>query len=96
LQGFKPKSETNKFTLLTDKKGYYDGIQIHNDILYFSNWVAFEKKGILFSMPSSRGKLSVIKTLEPISGPADFTIFNNQIIVPGMMDGTLLFVLIKK
>lgn len=88
--------QNNIFTLLTDKKGYYDGIQIHNDILYFSNWVAFEKKGILFSMPLSSGKLSVVKTLEPISGPADFTIFNNQIIVPGMMDGTLLFVPIKK
>lgn len=88
--------QNNIFTLLTDKKGYYDGIQIHNDILYFSNWVAFEKKGILFSMPLSSGKLSVVKTLEPISGPADFTIFNNQIIVPGMIDGTLLFVPIKK
>nr|WP_288833769.1 hypothetical protein [uncultured Flavobacterium sp.] len=88
--------QNNKFTLLTDKKGYYDGIQLHNETLYFSDWVTFEKKGILFSVPSSSGKLSVVKTLEPISGPADFTIFNNQIIVPGMMDGTLLFVPIKK
>ncbi len=88
--------KNNQFTQITNLEGYYDGIYIDDDILYFSNWVAFEKKGILFSMQLSSGKLSVIKTLEPISGPADFTIINNQIIVPGMMDGTILFVPIKK
>jgi hypothetical protein len=88
--------KNNKFKQLTELEGYYDGIYIHDDILYFSNWVAFEKKGIILSMQLSNGKLSVIKMPEPISGPADFTIFKNQLVIPGMMDGTLLFVPIKK
>lgn len=86
----------NKFTLLTDKKGYYDGIQIHNDKLYFSNWVAFEKKGIIQTITLKTGKEADVKMAEPINGPADFTIFKNTIVSPGMMDGTLLFIPINK
>lgn len=86
----------NKFTLLTDKKGYYDGIQIHNETLYFSNWVAFEKKGIIQTITLKTGKEAVVKMAEPINGPADFTIFKNTIVSPGMMDGTLLFIPINK
>ena len=88
--------KNNQFTQVTKMEGYYDGIYIDDDILYFSNWVAFEKKGVVFSMQLYSGKLSVVKMLEPISGPADFTIFNDQLIIPGMMDGTLLFVPMKK
>ena len=88
--------KNNQFTQLTNMEGYYDGIYIDDDILYFSNWVAFEKKGVVFSMQLSSGKLSVLKMLDPISGPADFTIFNDQLIIPGMMDGSILFVPIKK
>lgn len=87
--------KNNQFTQVTKTEGYYDGIYIDDDILYFSNWVAFEKKGILLSMQLSNSKISVLKMKEPISGPADFTIFKNQLIIPGMMDGTLLFLPIK-
>ncbi|PKB15098.1 hypothetical protein CLU82_0158 [Flavobacterium sp. 5] len=86
----------NQFTQITKTEGYYDGIFIYDDVLYFSNWVSFEKKGIIISMQLSNGKISVVKMKEPISGPADFTIFKNQLIIPGMMDGTLLFAPIKK
>ncbi|MGM8361837.1 hypothetical protein ACSV4D_07990 [Flavobacterium sp. ARAG 55.4] len=88
--------QNNNFTLLTDKKGYYDGIQIHDDILYFSDWVAFEKKGIIQTITLKTGKEAVVKMDEPINGPADFTIFKNTIVSPGMMDGTLLFIPINK
>jgi len=88
--------KNNQFTQVTKMEGYYDGIFVDDDILYFSNWVAFEKKGVVFSMQLSSGKITVVKTLEPNSGPADFTIFNDQLLIPGMMDGTLLFVPIKK
>lgn len=88
--------QNNKFTLLTNKKGYYDGIQIHNEKLYFSDWVAFEKKGIIQTITLKTGKEAVVKMDEPINSPADFTIFKNTIVSPGMMDGTLLFIPINK
>lgn len=88
--------KNNQFKQLTELEGYYDGICIYDDVLYFSNWVAFEKKGIILSMQLYSGKLTVVKMPEPISGPADFTIFTDQLVIPGMMDGTLLFVPIKK
>ncbi|MEO5777306.1 MAG: hypothetical protein ABIQ27_10385 [Flavobacterium sp.] len=88
--------KNNQFTQVTKMEGYYDGIYIDDDILYFSNWVAFEKKGVVFSMQLTSGKISVVKMPEPISGPADFIIFNDQLVIPGMMDGTLLFAPLKK
>ena len=37
----------NTFTRISNLEGYYDGIFISNDVLFVSNWVAFEKKGII-------------------------------------------------
>lgn len=88
--------KNNQFTQVTKMEGFYDGIYIDDDLLYFSNWVAFEKKGILYSIDLYSGKISVIHTQEKISGPADFIIFKNQLIVPEMMNGTIRFIPIKK
>lgn len=86
----------NEFTQLNPLEGLYDGIFVDDNTLYFSNWVAYEKKGVVFSMKLSNNKLSRVKISELIAGPADFIVFKNQLIIPGMMDGTLLFVPIKK
>lgn len=82
----------NTFTKLTEAEGYFDGISIANDVLYVSNWVSFEKKGILFSIQLYNNRLNVIKLPKPIAGPADFIIFKDQLIVPGLMNGELHFV----
>lgn len=86
----------NEFTQLTALEGLYDGIFADDTTLYFSNWVAYEKKGVVFSMKLSNNKLSRVKISELIAGPSDFIVFKDQLIIPGMMDGTLLFVPIKK
>lgn len=82
----------NKFTPLTAMTGYYDGISIYRDVLYVSDWVAFEKKGNIIAINLFNNKISKVKTFEPIAGPADFTIRQDQLIVPGMMSGELHFI----
>lgn len=82
----------NTFTILTEAEGYFDGISIANDVLYVSNWVSFEKKGILFSIQLYNNRVNILKMPEPIAGPADFIIFKDQLIVPGMISGELHFV----
>lgn len=81
-----------KFTQITPVEGYFDGMHVYDGIVYFSNWMAFEKKGIIATMTLIDNKVSVLKTPELISGPADFIVFKNRLVVPGMMDGTLHFI----
>lgn len=85
----------NSFHKLTEMEGLYDGIFIYKDVLYVSNWMAFEKKGVIlaFGIFNPNGtKVIRVNTGEPISGPADFTIVNDQLIVPAMMSGEIHFI----
>ncbi|WP_428223998.1 hypothetical protein [Flavobacterium sp.] len=86
----------NKFSAITPIEGYYDGLYVYDGVVYFSNWMAFEKKGIIASMSLIDKKVKTVELSEPISGPADFTVFKNRIIVPGMLDGSLNFITIQK
>lgn len=83
----------NTFTRITNLEGYYDGIFISNDVLYVSNWVAFEKKGIIQGIGIyGSNRVATINISEPIAGPADFIIKNDQLIVPAMMSGEIHFI----
>ena len=83
----------NAFTQITNVEGYYDGIFISNDVLYVSNWVAFEKKGIIQGIGIyGSNRMATINSANPIAGPADFIIVNDQLIVPAMMSGEIHFI----
>lgn len=83
----------NTFTRISNLEGYYDGIFISNDVLFVSNWVAFEKKGIIQGIGIyGSNKVTTINTSELIAGPADFIISKDQLIVPGMMSGEIHFI----
>ncbi|MBS7787984.1 hypothetical protein KIH23_11815 [Flavobacterium sp. CYK-55] len=81
------------FTQLTTLQGLYDGIFISDDVLYVSNWVAFEKKGIIqgIGIYGAR-KIETVNTTQPIAGPADFIILNNTLIIPAMISGEILLI----
>ncbi len=85
----------NKFTQLATIEGLFDGIYLSNGKLYTSNWVAFEKKGIIQIIDIKTTQVSEVKLSEPIAGPADFTILKNQIIIPEMMTGAIQFINLK-
>ncbi|MBC9932375.1 hypothetical protein [Chitinophaga qingshengii] len=80
-----------KFVLLTGRTGYYDGIALtkHNTLLV-SDWVAFEKKGVILEIDLKTGKTTTVNK-EPIPGPADFTLNpQGDIVTPAMMEGNVL------
>ncbi|MCC6180236.1 MAG: hypothetical protein IT237_00215 [Bacteroidia bacterium] len=85
----------NKFTQLATIEGLFDGIFLLGDNLYTSNWVAFEKKGIIQIIDIKTNKVSEVKLNALIAGPADFTILKNQIIIPEMMTGAIQFINLK-
>lgn len=83
----------NTFTQITNLEGYFDGIFISKDILYVSNWIAFEKKGVVQGIGIFGSKrVATINPAERIAGPADFIIVNDQLIVPAMMSGEIHFI----
>jgi sugar lactone lactonase YvrE len=82
----------NTFTQLASAEGLYDGLAVVNNVLYVSNWVAFEKKGILLSIQLSNRRINRLPLSEPIAGPSDFIIDNNTMIVPAMLTGELHFI----
>ncbi|MGV3695609.1 hypothetical protein [Flavobacterium sp.] len=82
----------NSFTKVTLLEGYFDGMQISKDVLYVSNWVAFEKKGVIMAINLFSNKCSKVKSIEPIAGPADFFIQNDEMVLPAMLSGEIHFV----
>ena len=83
----------NTFTRITNLEGYYDGIFISKDVLYVSNWVAFEKKGIIQGIDIYGSKrAAIVNTSNPIAGPTDFIIINDLLIVPAMLSGEIHFI----
>jgi|JI10StandDraft_1071094.scaffolds.fasta_scaffold591088_1 hypothetical protein len=80
----------NTFHKVTQIEGMYDGIFISNDVLYVSNWVAFEKKGIIQGIGIyGSNRVRTINAHEPIAGPADFTILDGVLFVPAMISGEI-------
>lgn len=84
--------KNNTFTQLTTFEGIYDGLAVVNDVLYVSNWVAFEKKGILLSIDLNTKRLKTLPMPEHFSGPADFIFDGNTIVLPAMITGELHFI----
>lgn len=91
--GYIDMAATEKvFKPLTSRPGYYDGIALtaHNTQLIISDWVAFEKKGILLKLDLASGKVTTLNE-EPVAGPADFTLdAAGAAIVPAMLEGNIL------
>lgn len=82
----------NSFTKLTSLEGYYDGIYVSKDVLYFSNWIAFEKKGAIMAISLYSNRCTKISSIDTIAGPADFYIQNDELVIPAMMSGEVHFV----
>ncbi|MCW3467351.1 hypothetical protein [Chitinophaga nivalis] len=80
------------FTPVTSRRGHYDGIALVDGYtkLLVSDWVAFEKKGVLLSIDPGTGTTTTINKA-PIAGPADFMVDHaGNIITPAMMEGNIL------
>lgn len=79
------------FTRIGSRNGHYDGIALlDGENLVVSDWVAFEKSGVLVKVKIGDGSSTVLNK-EKIAGPADFTLdAKGDVIVPEMMTGGIL------
>ncbi len=86
-------AKSGKVTELGGYSGILDGIQKVGDTIYFSDWVRFEKMGVMRTYnlkTKAEGELS----LEKIGGPADFAIDKkaHKLWIPKMLEGKVLAV----
>lgn len=88
---------SGKVTELAKAGGILDGIQKVGDTIYFSDWVKFEKAGVIRTYnvkTKAEGELA----LDKIGGPADFWIDTktNKLWIPKMLEGKVLSVDLKQ
>ncbi|WP_298150528.1 hypothetical protein [Flavobacterium sp.] len=80
----------NHFTKIDVPEGYYDGLALNNGILYTSDWVAFEAKGVVREMATNNfNKVKKTTFSLQIPGPADFVISGSEMFVPAMLSGEI-------
>ncbi|WP_051676984.1 NHL repeat-containing protein [Maridesulfovibrio frigidus] len=72
--------------------GMYDGMSVDGDNAYFSDWVAFEKKGVVLKLDMKTGKVEEVALPEKVAGPADFYLDkkSKRLWIPMMMENSLL------
>ncbi len=90
VAGFIDKN--NNFTKLEGVSGLFDGVSLlNNDTLLISDWVAFEKKGIIIKYDLKNKKREEL-SIDKIAGPADFYYDNKNkiIIIPEMIFGNII------
>ncbi len=92
----KGKLENGKldFQKIYNVGGLYDGIAVNDGKVYFSDWVTYEKKGVLKEFDLASGKTVTLDLPEKIGGPADFYLDkdNKKLWIPMMMENSLLII----
>ncbi|MFQ5900395.1 MAG: hypothetical protein ACE5IH_02435 [Thermodesulfobacteriota bacterium] len=87
-----------KYQKLTEQVGGLDGVAILPDSrVVFSDWVAFDKTGLMRTYDLNTKELSIIDLSEEVRGPADFFYDerNNNLWLPKMLEGKILIEKIK-
>lgn len=80
---------------LTEQLGALDGVALLPDSkILFSDWVAFDKPGVMRVYNLNTKKLTIMNLPEEVHGPADFFYDgkNNQLWLPKMLEGKVLLV----
>ncbi len=77
---------TGEVSEVSSAKGQFDGIAIHNGNLYVSDWAKSGKPGAIQRCTLKAANRSYDTAAQAVDGPADFTIFNNMIVIPGMKE----------
>lgn len=86
-------AKSGKVTELGGYIGILDGIQKVGDAIYFSDWVKFEKMGVM-RVYNLKTKAEGELTLEKMGGPADFAVDKkaHKLWIPKMLEGKVLAV----
>ncbi len=76
---------TREVTELSRERGSFDGLIYHQGELYYSDW-EFSKHAKAVRKMNLKSGISKPVATAPVDGAADFTVYGNKLIVPGMTE----------
>ena len=82
---------TKRYTQLTNDEGYFWGLALNGKRLYYSDWVAFAKRGVIKWVDLDTKSTGQMNFTSRIGGPADFVYDarNDFFIIPAVLEGTV-------
>ena len=81
-----------EYQVLSDLQGYLDGVAVTPaGNVWFSDWVAFEKQGVMRVYDKASKTVAILPMSEKLSGPADFLLDEKtqMLWIPEMMAGKI-------
>ena len=82
---------TKRYTQITEDEGYFWGLALNGRILYYSDWVAFAKRGVVNWINIDTKQTGRVNFTSRIAGPADFIYDarNDIFLIPAVLEGTV-------
>lgn len=74
--------------------GHIDGVQYRDGSLYISDWIAFEKNGLIKKVDLASGDVSTVDLGQPLGGPADIALDPNsgKLYIPALLENKFYIV----
>ena len=83
--------KTKQYTQLSDDEGYFWGLALHGNKLYYSDWIQFAKRGVIKWINLDNHSTGQVRFTSRIGGPADFVYDarNDIFIIPAVLEGVV-------
>ena len=81
--------KTKKYTQLTSDEGYFWGLSLNGNRLYYSDWVQYAKRGVIKWVDLNTQLTGQVNFTSKIGGPAGFVHDNRNdiFIIPAVLEG---------
>jgi len=81
--------KTMKYTQLINEEGYFWGLALNRNRLYYSDWVQFAKRGVIKWVNLETKSTGQMNFTSKIGGPAEFVFDarNDLFIIPAVLEG---------
>ena len=83
--------KTKQYAQLSEDEGYFWGLALHDNKLYYSDWIQFAKRGVIKWINLDNYSTGQVKFTSKIGGPADFVYDarNDMFIIPAVLEGVV-------
>ncbi len=80
-----------EYKQLTDNEGYYWGLALNGNKLYYADWIQFGKRGVIKRINLDTGETGQVNLTSKVGGPAGFIYDsrNNIFIIPAVSEGVV-------
>ena len=83
--------KSKQYAQLSDDEGYFWGLALHGNKLYYSDWIQFAKRGVIKWINLNDHSTGQVRFTSRIGGPAGFVYDarNDMFIIPAVLEGVV-------